>query len=351
MELSDETMHRVQTFYRIAHTVNASLKMKDTLQAILQSLVEELGVRAGLIRLLNAGAQELTLVAAVGLSSAYLQKGTVRLEDSLVDQEILEGRVVCLPDVTQDARFQYPEEAAREGLRSMLAVPLQVRGRPIGVLRTYSTAERPFSEDEVLLVKAVADLGAVAIENARLHQSLFRISEALNSTLDLKTMLANVMEATVKEMGLKATSVRLLDSKGKTLRLVAAHGLSQAYLSKGEVKVAQSPVDQRVLSGEVVALYDVVHEKGFQYPEEAAREGIRSVLVVPLRIKERVLGVMRAYSAQPRRFDPVATEFLTAVADLVALAIENARLYEALQARYEDLKLDVAEWYRFLALG
>jgi GAF domain-containing protein len=95
----------------------------------------------------------------------------------------------------------------------------------------------------------------------------------------------------------------------------------------------------------------VEHEAGFEYPDEAVLEGVRSVLVVPLRLKDRNLGVMRVYSVRARHFGPVSIHFLTSAADLVALAIENAELYAALQARYEDVKLDVAEWHRFLALG
>ncbi len=348
---TDTALKHVRTLARIARTINETLDLDTILQAILRTVVEDLGVRAGLIRLLSPDAQELVLAAAVGLSSAYLQKGSVRLDESQVDREVLEGRSVVIPDVTVDSRFQYPEEAAREGLCSMAAVPLEVRGRGIGVLRVYSSEQRPFGEEEIAMLEAVAGMGAIAIENARQHQSLFRIAEALNSTLDLNTMLANVLEATVTEMGLKAAMVRLLDPESKTLTLMAAYGLSEAYLSKGEVELERSLIDQRVLEGEPVVLYDVEQEPGFQYPEEAAREGIRSVLAVPLRVKDQVVGVMRVYSAQPRRFGPVAVEFLTSVADLVALAIENVRLHQALQERYEDLKLDVAEWYRFLALG
>jgi GAF domain-containing protein len=164
-------------------------------------------------------------------------------------------------------------------------------------------------------------------------------------------MLQRVLEATVKEMWLKAASIRLLDPKRQVLHLVAAYGLSEGYLAKGAVHLTKSPVDQRVLEGSAVVLYDLEHEAGFEYPAEALREGIRSVLAVPLRLKERTLGVMRVYSARPRRFGPVAIRFLTSSADLVALAVENARLYAALQAHYEDLKLDVTEWHRFMALG
>jgi GAF domain-containing protein len=152
-------------------------------------------------------------------------------------------------------------------------------------------------------------------------------------------------------MGLRAASIRLLDEKRQRLVLAAACGLSAEYLAKGPVLVAHSPVDQRVLAGERVVLHDVRTEPGFEYPQEAAREGIRSVLVVPLKLQDRALGVMRVYSARPRHFSNVGETFLASIADLVALAIERAELHALLQDQYEDLKLDLAEWYRFLALG
>jgi len=75
-------------------------------------------------------------------------------------------------------------------------------------------------------VQAIAELAAISIENARLHTSLFRIAQALTSSLELQPLLDQVLAATVLEMGLKAASVRLLDGSGKRLELVAAHGLS-----------------------------------------------------------------------------------------------------------------------------
>ena len=128
--------------------------------------------------------------------------------------------------------------------------------------------------------------------------------------------------------------------------------LSEAYLKKGEVEVAQSAIDRRVLQdGQPVALRDVAEEPGFQYSEEALREGIRSVLVLPLRVREAMVGVMRLYSGQVRRFAPEEISLANAVADLGAVAIENARLHQMLKQRLEALKEDVDGWYRFLALG
>lgn len=351
MANESETVTHLSVLRQTAHALSSALGEQEVIRALLDQTVSALQARGALVRLVSPDGDELLPMGALGLSETYLQKGPVAIAESQVDQRVLDGEVVVIPDVTREPGFQYPEEAAREGLRGMVAVALSVRGRSIGVLRVYVDEVSRLQAEDLLMLSTMADLGALALEKVRLHQSLYRIAEALNASLELEPMLERVLAATVKEMGLKAASIRLLDPRARVLRLVATHGLSEAYLAKGEVHVDASPVDQRVLRGETVALYDVEHEVGFEYPEEAAREGIRSVLAVPLTLKDRILGVMRAYSAQPRHFGPVATSFLTSVASLVALAIESAELYAALQGRYEDLKLDLAEWYRFLALG
>jgi GAF domain-containing protein len=334
-----------------AHRLSSALQESDIIQALLSQVVSGLEARGAMLRLLSPDGDELLPVGALGLSETYLEKGPVQVAESQVDRRVLEGEIVIIPDVTQEPGFQYPSAAASEGLRGMVAVPLSVRDHVIGILRVYVDEVTALHPEDLALLGILADLGALALEKTRLHQSLYHIAEALNASLELQPMLRQVLEAAVKEMGLKAASIRLLDPRRRILRLVVAHGLSEAYLAKGEIHVDKSRVDQHVLQGEVVVLYDVERESGFEYPEEAAREGIRSVLVVPLRLKDRTLGVMRVYSARPRHFGHVAISFLSSVADLVALAIENAELYATLQARYEDLKLDLAEWYRFLALG
>ncbi len=346
-----DTISYLEMLRKATQAVNGVLHEPEIVNALLDRAVDTLGARAAVVRLLNPDGDELLQAGARELSDAYLAKGPVRVAESGMDQRILAGEIVIIPDVTQDRSVQYPEAAAIEGLKGMVATPVQVRSQIIGVLRIYVDDTEQLCPEDIVAIGTLADLGAVALEKARLHQSLYRIAEALSASLELEPMLQQVLEATVKEMWLKAASIRLLDPKGQVLHLVAAYGLSEAYLAKGTVHLAKSPLDQRVLHGSEVVLYDVERETGFEYPAEAAREGIRSVLAVPLRLKDRTLGVMRVYSARSRHFGPEAIGFLTSAADLVALAIENARLYAALQARYEDMKLDVAEWHRFLALG
>jgi GAF domain-containing protein len=346
-----DTVSNLEMLRKAAQAMNGVLHEPEIIEALLDQAVATFRAQAAVVRLLSPDGDELLPAGTQGLSKTYLAKGPVRVAESALDQRILTGETVIIPDVTQDRGIQYPEAAATEGLKGMVATPVRVRSQIIGVLRFYVDDTEQFSPEDIIAVGTLADLGAVALEKARLHQSLYRIAEALSASSELEPMLQQVLEATVKEMWLKAASIRLLDSKRQVLHLTAAYGLSEAYVTKGPVHLAKSPVDQRVFREGAVVLYDVEHEAGFEYPAEAAREGIRSVLAVPLRLKERTLGVMRVYSARSRHFGPVAIGFLTSAADLVALAIENARLYATLQARYEDLKLDVADWRRFLALG
>lgn len=166
--------------------------------------------------------------------------------------------------------------------------------------------------------------------------ALYQITLRVSSSLDLDDVLAYLTEETATAIGARAAAVRLLDEPGTTLEMRAVYGLSESYLTKGPVELARSPVDVIILSGQATQIEDVRTDPGFQYPEAATREGIISIASVPLIAKGRPIGVLRVYSDKRRRYDDAQMRFLVAVADLAALSIENARLYERMRARYED---------------
>jgi len=106
----------------------------------------------------------------------------VEVQRSKIDQEALAGQMVAIYDARTDERFQYREEAAKEGLASVLVVPLMVEGRrPVGVLRVYTDTPREFDAEERKFVQAIADISAIAIENARMHQTLKRQMELIQA--------------------------------------------------------------------------------------------------------------------------------------------------------------------------
>src|SRR6185295_18389787 len=124
------------------------------------------------LRLLNADKSLLVMGGAYGLSHGYLRKGNVEVEKSRIDQEALLGKTGITPDATNDPRFQYPEEAKSESIRSILVIPLILRDNPIGVMRLYTEDVHEFSEAETGFVSAIANLGAIAIENTKLYEAL-----------------------------------------------------------------------------------------------------------------------------------------------------------------------------------
>jgi len=348
-----ELLHEeVRALLAIAEALNAIQEPQVVLDRMLATIVRELGYKAAALRMIDPEHAVLNLVAAYGLSQEYLDKGFVQLAQSMLDQEVLAGRTVALRDVTTDPGLQYPEAAAREGIRSALAVPLRLGERIVGVLRVYTAEVTEFSAAERAFLAGAANLAARAIADARLYAAFRNIARQVNSTLEVEQVLRNLLQSLIQELSFKAGSVRLLGPRRRRLHLAAAEGLSQAYLNKGEVRVADSPIDNRVLTENThVILYDVGAEPGYQYPEEAAREGIRSVLAVPLRLRDRIVGVLRVYSAQPHRFTSEEIAMVEAVADLGAIALENARLHETLREKYEAAREDWAGWYRYLALS
>lgn len=162
-------------------------------------------------------------------------------------------------------------------------------------------------------------------------QTLNDGARVINSTLDLPQVLEGLVKNTAEAMGVRACSIRLLDSGGQNLEPVAVFGLSQAYLDKGPVDGITNLLARRVLSGEVVNIPDAPNSPLLQYPDEARQEGIRSVLSAPLVGKSGPLGILRAYAVEPDRFNAEDEAFLVAIASQGSIAIENAMAYKAIE--------------------
>jgi len=141
----------------------------------------------------------------------------------------------------------------------------------------------------------------------------------------------------------------LLDPRTGQLRFSAGYGLSGDYLAKGPVDVEHSPIDSEALRGVPVIIPDVGKDSRFQYKEAAKREGIVSVLCVPLEVHGRAIGVMRVYTSEACTFREDDTQFLTVLASLSALAIENASLYDSLKRSYDGV-MDVL-WGSSISAG
>ena len=157
-------------FLDLAVNINSSLDMKQVLNILTAEVAQALKVKASSILLINEEKRTLEFVASYGLSETYLDRGPLSSEKSV--DETLAGRPVVITDVQTDPRVQHKKEKAREGIVSILSAPIKTNEKVIGVMRLYSGIRREFTEDEVMLVTALAYLGGMAIQNASLYTLL-----------------------------------------------------------------------------------------------------------------------------------------------------------------------------------
>ena len=169
--------------YQAALTISSSLELDPVLQSVVKSITEAMEVKACAVRLLDPRTGQLQYSAGYGLSVNYLAKGPVDVEHSPIDSEALRGAPVIIPDVAEDSRFQYKEAARREGIVSVLCVPLEVHGKAIGVMRVYTSQPCTFHEDDIQFLTVLASLSALAIENASLYESLKRSYDGVMDVL------------------------------------------------------------------------------------------------------------------------------------------------------------------------
>ncbi|MCU0291310.1 MAG: GAF domain-containing sensor histidine kinase [Thermoanaerobaculaceae bacterium] len=200
----------------------------------------------------------------------------------------------------------------------------------VGVLGTFT-----------LLGLASFYLASSLVAHARRREeqlaTLYLGAQTINSTLELGEVLQRLVEATASAMDVHGVAVGLVDPTGTRIEEAASVGLSEEYLAKGPVLLSHSQAHAEVvLSGEPFIIQSEEDRVHLQYPDAAAAERIRSMLLVPLRGKEHVLGVVRAYSTRVSAFGPDDARFLGAIAAQGAVAIDNALAFGALRKIEQD---------------
>ena len=174
------------------------------------------------------------------------------------------------------------------------------------------------------------------------YESLYEVATTINSARTPDDVLRSVVENVAKTFGVKGCSLMLLTPDKKQLLHTAAYGLSDWYIRKGPVSADKSIAE--ALEGKPMAVLNATEDERVQYREQARTEGIASILSVPMMLREDIIGVMRVYTAEPYHFTMDDMYFVGAVANLGAIALENARLYDAVQKEYQEFRQEMLEW-------
>ncbi|HHP7234854.1 MAG TPA: GAF domain-containing protein [Desulfobacterales bacterium] len=338
MTLKEKTTF-LDLFIEVTRAITSSLDLDDVFELITQKIPEIVNVDAVTIRLLDESAKNLVLRASSGLSPAYLERGTIDTEEPVF--KALEGQPIVIEDAANDPRINFPEATRQEGIRSILVVPIPIRGRIKGVLRLLTKRPRTYSQAEINFVTALGEQCGIAIENARIFKeqqvqlnyfkAIHEIGKTINATYELDKILDLIVSRLPVVMALKGATIRLIEPRKGQLELKAAHGLSQSYLERG-------PLDEELATyylkqGEPVIILDAKKDIHTIYQKEAELEGIGSILAVPITVQAEIIGILRMLTEEIRYFSEADINFAMAVAEQTGVAIQRALDYNQLMQR------------------
>jgi len=173
-----------ETLLKVTNAISHSRDPEEVVLMTVESITLALNVKGCMLFLINRDTNELEVAAAFGLSDEYINKGPLSALKS-ISASLKEGPV-AIYDVSDDPRMQYPEAARREGISSILSVPIIMRGRAIGALRVYTTEPWEFTLDDVNFVQAMANMAGMAIDITKYHKGLKDSIEILKTLRDPK---------------------------------------------------------------------------------------------------------------------------------------------------------------------
>lgn len=288
---------------------------------------------------------------------------------TLVGRVALEGRTVHLPDATADPDYTWHEALAIGKMRTMLGVPLLRDGKPIGALSLVRLVVQPFTDRQIELVKTFADQAVIAMENARLFdevqtrtrelarsveelQALSDVGRAVASTLDVQKVLATIVSRAVDLSGADAGAIYKYRKSSRTFRLAEACNMDEELVSAlRSIRIDEdgTAMGEATQSLQPVMVADLARRKSYPVRDISLAAGFRAALIVPLAAPERILGTLVLQRREAGEFPASVVRLTQAFANQSVLALQNARLYQELAEKSEQLKLASQHKSQFLA--
>ena len=348
--LKNKESDYLEVFQEVTRLISTVHDPQQVMDLVVKRLPELLDVDAATIRLLDKGKDSFVLGAANGVSEEYLSRKTIDSEEVIAD--LLQGQPSARADIAAFCDHDACTSILREGVRGTMTLPILYKEEVIGMLRLLTRDSREFSSTEISFAMSLAEQLGVAISNSRLFQEMEcqlrflsetrYISGKVNSTLDLDEILTTIVNTLPKVLGVKGCTIRLLHPATNRLELVAASGLSDEYLNRGSISREDSIFI--VLKGEPVAIYDAESDPRVDYHEAIRQEGIKSILVVPIKNGSEIIGVLRLLTESKHSFTPAETSFAVTMAEEGGNAIEKARTYRKITLLFNQIE----EHERFL---
>lgn len=334
--LSEKT-RELELLRQISESISCNLDLDDVLKQIIDVVVQVTKADACLLYLYDERNKELILRATKNPHPKLIGRVRLELGEGITGWVAQERKLVAIPkNASDDPRFKVFQHLPEDRFNAFLSIPVVSKNEVIGVINVQHKRPHHHTSGELALLSTIGHQVGGAIENARLYEemekkamqieTLSQVSQTIASNRYLKEILQLIVAMTAEMMNSTICSIMLLDDARQELEIVATQSLSEEYRKKANLKVGQSISGLAVKEKRPIAVLDVTREPGYMYTELAKKEGLRSLLSVPMMIKGRAVGVINSYTSHEHKFFDEEIKILQAVANQAAVAIENTKL-------------------------
>jgi GAF domain-containing protein len=333
-------------------------ELEPVFNALLENAVRICDAKFGNLWLREG--DELRLGAMHGAPAAFeeaLRRDPIVPRQSPVAQVVETKQPVHIADIQTVKIYRNLRLAKQAHARTTLGVPMLKDDQIIGAIVIYRQEVRPFTDKQIELVRNFAAQAVIAIENARLLnelrartnelaqsvgelRALGEVSQAVNSTLELETVLTTIVGRAVELSHTDTGAIYVFDEVRQEFRLHATHGMSEAMIaaiSGQHIGLGHGNVGAATAQRKPVQVADIRDEPTSPVNEIILREGYRSILVIPLLRPDHIVGALVVRRKAPGEFPQSTVELLQTFSDQSVVAIQNARLYENVEIRTREL--------------
>lgn len=329
---------------RTTQLITARLDLPSVLETISRSVTALMGSTGCGIGLLGPDRSAIEHAAAHGCRTPEWRDLSVRVGEGIIGLAASSGRAVRSDDLRADPRSARRDVDEKEGIRSLLSVPLRVGGQIIGVISAFSTEPGAFGDRHQTVLESFADQAGIAIQNARLFeetqrraretQALLRAGHAVNQSLDVSETVQLILHQAREVLEVQSCGLFTLDAATGELTATASLDLPAEDLHAIRLRVGEGITGVAVKERRPVQTADLYRDPRVRYPQA----GLRSMLAAPLVVGEQTIGALTVLRTDVHHFTAEEESLVSAFADQAAMALEHARLFSSVRTYSERLE-------------
>jgi signal transduction histidine kinase len=337
---------------RTSQLITARLDLSSLLDTIARSVTSLMGSTGCGIGLLNPDRTVIEHVAAHGFRTPEWRSLALPVGEGIIGRAVAAGHALRADDLRTDPRSTSRDVDEKEGIRSLLSVPLRGAGEIIGVISAFSTECGFFAPRHQAMLEAFADQAGIAIQNARLFaesqrraretQALLEAGRAVNQSLEVAETIGLILNQAREVLGVTSCGLFTLDAASGELAPVASLDMDEATRARIRIRVGEGITGAAVAEGRPVQSPDLFNDPRVRFVHAPAQSALRSMLAVPLIVGDQAIGALTALRSDVHRFTPEEEALCSAFADQAATALERARLFSSVRAYSEGLEAMVA---------